>query len=66
MYGIKSRTFSKANNLKKKFKIKNCFKDYKNIKVPKNQKSIAIIGVSIENTFEVVKKKFTIFLIFAY
>tara|TARA_B100001769_G_scaffold269591_1_gene259640 strand:+ start:45 stop:983 length:939 start_codon:yes stop_codon:yes gene_type:complete len=61
MYGIKSRTFSKANNLKKKFKIKNCFKDYNNIKVPKNQKSIAIIGVSIENTFEVYKKIYDLF-----
>lgn len=61
MYGIKSRTFSKANNLKKKFKIKNCFTDYKDIKVPKNQKSIAVIGVSVESTYEVYKKIYNLF-----
>jgi len=61
LYGIKSRTFSKANSLKKKYKIHNCFKDYKDIEIPKNQISVAIVGVSIENTYEVYKKIYNLF-----
>lgn len=61
LYGIQSRTFLKANLLKKKYKIQNCFKNYKDIVIPKNQISVAIVGVSIENTYEVYKRIYHMF-----
>lgn len=56
LYGIFSRTFSKAKIIKDDYNIHHHFKKIKDIKLPKNEINVAVVGVSIENTFKIFKK----------
>ena len=61
LYAINSRTRSKAELLKKKYKIKYFLNDIKRDYLPKESINIAIIAVTIENTYLVFKKIFKLF-----
>jgi len=61
LYGILSRTYSKAVTLKKKYKIKHVFKKFSEIHHEENTISAAVIGVSIDTTYEVCKHVFKLF-----
>jgi predicted dehydrogenase len=61
LFGIKGRNLSNSKKMRDLYKIKNVYDNYEEINIPKNKISIAIVGVNVENTYEVFKKIYNLF-----